>query len=86
MVNKSNISWIKNRKEKNICVVSHSSFIGELKDGKWHGDPRPNVFGHDFSPLVDRQGIVNGKDLGIVMLWQGKEIIGLGSKRKANEK
>ena len=30
---KTFISWIKNRKEKNICVVSHSSFIGELKDG-----------------------------------------------------
>lgn len=27
------IDWIKSRKEKNICVVSHSSFIGELKDG-----------------------------------------------------
>ena len=27
------LDWIKNRPEKNICVVSHSSFIGELKDG-----------------------------------------------------
>jgi len=27
------LGWIKKRKEKNICVVSHSSFIGELKDG-----------------------------------------------------
>ena len=27
------IDWVKTRKEKNICVVSHSSFIGELKDG-----------------------------------------------------
>ena len=27
------IDWIKNRNEKNICVVNHSSFIGELKDG-----------------------------------------------------
>ena len=27
------IDWIKQRNEKNICVVSHSSFIGELKDG-----------------------------------------------------
>ncbi len=27
------IHWIKTRKEKNICVVSHSSFIGEIKDG-----------------------------------------------------
>ena len=27
------IDWIKKRPEKNICVVSHSSFIGELKDG-----------------------------------------------------
>lgn len=30
---KTFIDWIKTRKEKNICVVSHSSFIGELKDG-----------------------------------------------------
>lgn len=30
---KTFIDWIKSRKEKNICVVSHSSFIGELKDG-----------------------------------------------------
>jgi broad specificity phosphatase PhoE len=27
------IDWIKKRDEKNICVVSHSSFIGDLKDG-----------------------------------------------------
>ena len=27
------LNWIKQRPEKNICVVSHSSFIGELKDG-----------------------------------------------------
>ena len=27
------LDWIKKRPEKNICVVSHSSFIGELKDG-----------------------------------------------------
>ena len=27
------INWIKKRDEKNICVVSHSSFIGHLKDG-----------------------------------------------------
>ena len=27
------LDWIRSRKEKNICIVSHSSFIGELKDG-----------------------------------------------------
>jgi len=27
------IEWVKVRDEKNICVVSHSSFIGNLKDG-----------------------------------------------------
>jgi len=27
------LDWIKQRNEKNICIVSHSSFIGELKDG-----------------------------------------------------
>jgi broad specificity phosphatase PhoE len=27
------IDWVKKRDEKNICVVSHSSFIGDLKDG-----------------------------------------------------
>ena len=60
--------------------------LGDGEDGKGYGDPRPNVFGHGFSPLVDRQGIVNGKDLRMVMLWQGKEIIGFGSKRKATQK
>ena len=29
---KTFLSWIKNRKEKNICTVGHSSFIGYLKD------------------------------------------------------
>lgn len=29
---KTFLSWIKNRKEKNICIVGHSSFIGYLKD------------------------------------------------------
>ena len=27
------LDWIKERPEKNIAVISHSSFIGELKDG-----------------------------------------------------
>ena len=27
------LNWIKQRPEKNICVISHSSFIGDLKDG-----------------------------------------------------
>ena len=27
------IDWVKERPEKNIAVISHSSFIGELKDG-----------------------------------------------------
>jgi len=30
---KNFLKWIKSRNEKNICVVSHSSFIGDLKDG-----------------------------------------------------
>ena len=30
---KNFLKWIKSRHEKNICVVSHSSFIGDLKDG-----------------------------------------------------
>ena len=35
--------------------------------------PRPNVFGHGLSPVIDSQGIVNGKDFGMVMLWKSIE-------------